>query len=311
VTRSYIGTIEAVQRVVLSAEITGRVLDVPRREGQRVAKGELLVRIDEEEEARDMGRLQAGLQRLEADLAFWEPRLERDRKLLAGRSISQEQLDETVRRLDSVRAGLRESEQMLAAAGARRGYGAVRAPFAGIIQSVMIHPGELAVGGKPLLELVGERALKAVANVPQVDLHQLVRGRRVVLTTAPGVLPIEGVVDRIYPALDVLSRSATFEVFLPPGEALRPGMVVTMEVFLEEAEGILIVPRQALRRVRGIEGVFIAQDGVAAWRPVETGSAQGRGVSVLSGLVAGDAVIVTPNPQLQEGRAIRVWEGSP
>jgi hypothetical protein len=118
-------------------------------------------------------------------------------------------------------------------------------------------------------------------------------------------------VARIYPALDVLSRSATFEVFLPPGEALRPGMVVTMEVFLEEAEGILIVPRQALRRVRGIEGVFIAQDGVAAWRPVETGSAQGRGVSVLSGLVAGDAVIVTPNPQLQEGRAIRVWEGSP
>ncbi len=104
--------------------------------------------------------------------------------MLAGRSISLEKLDETVRRLDGLRASIQESEQVLALARARRGYGEVRAPFAGVIQAVMIHPGELAMAGKTLLELVGEAALKAVANIPQVDLPKLLG---VILLTGPVV----------------------------------------------------------------------------------------------------------------------------
>ncbi len=311
VTRSYVGTLEAVERVVLSAELTGRVLTVPRREGQLVEAGDLLVKIDDEEEGREIDRLRAVQRRLKADLAFLEPQLERDRKLLEGRSLSQETYDETLRRLDGLRASLEESEQVLATAVARRGYGEVRAPFAGVIQSVMIQPGELAVGGKPLLELVGGTALKAVANVPQVDLPKLALGQRVSLTTASDAAAIGGVVDRIYPALDALSRTATVESFLPTSDRLRPGMVVTVKVFLEEADGVLTVPRQALRTAKTEEGVFVAEGDVASWRPVMTGAAQGPRVRVVSGLSVGDVVIVTPNPQLREGRAIWGREDPP
>lgn len=309
-TRTYVGTIEAVQRVVLSTELTGRVLSVPWREGQLVGEGELLVKIDDEEESREIGRIEAGLRRLKADLAFWEPQLDRDRKLLEGRSISRERHDETVRRLDGLRASIQENEQALALARVRRAYSEVRAPFAGAIQSVGAQPGELALPGMKLIELVGENALKAVANVPQVDLRMLAKGQRVLLTTPAETGDVEAVVDRVYPALDALSRTATVEVFLPPGQSLRPGMVVTLEIYLEETDNVLVVARQALRSAKSGEGVFVAREGVAAWQPVVTGAAQGHLVSLVSGLAAGDAVIVTPNPQLKEGREILVWEES-
>lgn len=307
VTRSYVGTIEAVERVVLSAEITGRVLSVPRREGQLVESGQLLVEIDDEEESREIGRLRAALRRLQADRAFWEKQLERDRSLFEGKSISQEKLEDTVRRLEGLQAGIQESEQVLALAAARRAYGRIKAPFAGLIQAVMIHPGELAIAGRPLLELVGKKSQKAVANVPQVDLAMLEQGLRVRLSAPSLSAPIDASVDRVYPALDVVSRTATIEIFLPSSE-LRPGMVVTLEVFLEEQGNALLIPRQALHTIGAEEGVFVALDGVASWRPVVKGAAQGGKVVLASGIVAGDAVIVTPNPQLKDRRSIQVWD---
>ena len=323
VSRSYVGTVEAVDRVVLSAEITGRVLSVSRREGQLFSKGQVLVKIDDEEESRELGRLRAALRRLQADLTFWENQLERDRTLFKGNSISREKLDDTVRRVEGLQASVQESEQGLALAGARRAYGEIRAPFAGLVQAVMIHPGELAVAGRPLLELVGEDSLKAVANVPQVDLPELKVGQPVKVTEpslneaayategtegARGTEVTLAKVDRVYPALDVLSRTATIEAFLPSNELLRPGMVVTLDVSLEEKTDAFLVPRQALRTIGTEDGVFLAVDGAAVWRPVVQGEAQAGKVEVMSGLVAGDAVITTPNPQLRDGRAILVWE---
>ena len=314
VSRTYIGTLVAAERVVISAELTGRVESLLYREGQAVRRGELLVVLDDTEEGREIGRQQAGLRKLEADLRFWSAEYERDLTLLAGRSISQEKLDATIRQRDGVLASIEQSQQALALAETRRSYGRVSAPFDGVVQTVNTQPGELAVMGRPLLELVGSSALKATAQVPQVDLAELKQGQRVSLTVgsldASAGAPLAAVVDRIYPALNAHSRTATIEAFLPETVGLSPGMVVSLTVFRNELEGVLVLPRQSIRSTATGEGVFVVLGDRAVWRPVVTGDAQGRRITVLSGVSAGDEVILTPSPELRDGRVVQVWVGA-
>ena len=314
--RTYIGTLVAAQRVVISAELTGRVRRLPLREGQSVRRGDLLAEIDDTQEGKEIRRLEAGLTKLAADLRFWNAEYERDQLLFAGRSISQEKLDGTIRQRDGLLAAMEQSRQGLEQARTRRSYGRVLAPFDGVVQKVHTQPGELAVMGKPLLELVGDSALKATAQVPQIDLQELRQGQRVVVrstvaTTAAMQEGLPAVVDRLYPALDARSRTATLEAFLPPTPGLQPGMVVSLTVYRSEPEEVLLLSRQAVRATREGEGVFVVVDDHARWRPVVTGEAQGRKVSVLSGLAEGDQVILTPSPQLRDGQAVQVWVTRP
>jgi RND family efflux transporter MFP subunit len=229
--------------------------------------------------------------------------------LFEGRSISQEKLDETTRQRDGILATIEQSRQALALAETRRSYGRVFAPFDGVVQAVSTQPGELAVIGKPLLELVGRSALKAVAQVPQVDLSELKKGQRVSLQVASRGEPLAAVVDRIYPALDAHSRTATIEVFLSAVPGLQPGMVVAVTVYRNEVEDVLLLPRQSIRTTDTGEGVFVVIEDRAAWRPVVTGDAQGGRITVLSGVAAGDEVILTPSPELRDGRGVQVWVG--
>ncbi len=311
VSRTYIGTLVAAERVVISAELTGRVRRLPFREGQTVRRGDLLAVIDDTEEGKEIRRLEAGLVKLGTDLRFWEAEYERDQILFAGRSISQEKLDETTRQRDGLLAAMEQSRQGLALAQTRRSYGRVVAPFDGVVQAVHTQPGELAVMGKPLLELVGDSALKATAQVPQVDLNELRQGQRVVVKAAVVDRGLPAVVDRVYPALDARSRTATIEAFVAPVAGLQPGMVVSLTVFRSEHEEVILLPRQALRTTESGEGVFVVRDEHAVWRPVVTGEAQGRKVAVVSGVAAGDEVILTPSPQLRDGRAVQVWVNKP
>ena len=309
--RTYIGTLVAADRVVISAELTGRVRRLPFREGQSVHRGDLLAQIDDTQEGKEIRRQEAGLTKLAADLRFWDAEYARDQILFAGRSISQEKLDGTIRQRDGLLAAMEQSRQALELARTRRGYGRVLAPFDGVVQAVHTQPGELAVMGKPLLELVGDSALKATAQVPQIDLGELYPGQRVVVTAAAIDGELTAVVDRLYPALDARSRTATLEAFLPPTAGLQPGMVVSLIVYRSQSEAVLLLPRQAIRSTADGEGVFVVVDERAVWRPVVTGEAQGRQVVVVSGLVVGDEVILTPSPQLRDGRAVQVWVNQP
>jgi len=111
-------------------------------------------------------------------------------------------------------------------------------------------------------------------------------------------------VDRIYPALDPATRNGSFEARLPDARRLRPGMAVEAEVTLAREAKAVAVPHQAVQRRNGGTGVFVAEAGVARWRPVETGEVQDGRVRVLSGLEPGDRVIVTPDPRLRDGTPI-------
>ncbi|HSH28742.1 MAG TPA: hypothetical protein VK971_02450, partial [Thiohalobacter sp.] len=94
---------------------------------------------------------------------------------------------------------------------------------------------------------------------------------------------------------------------------VRPGMAVEASIEIARREDVLVIPQQALRQRQGGAGVFVLAEGIAHWRPVRVGAVQQGRVEVLSGVQPGDELIVTPHPQLAQGRpavARNDWRGS-
>jgi hypothetical protein len=124
-------------------------------------------------------------------------------------------LDDARQRVDTLEAQVRENEAALGVLRRRLSYAEERAPFDGVVQRVHAHEGEFAATGQPLVELVALDGLKAVVQVPQVDAPFLRPGLPVRLEIQALAQSWQAEVDRVHPALDAGSRSATVAAFFP------------------------------------------------------------------------------------------------
>lgn len=308
VTRRYTGSVAAVNRVMLPSQVSARVQAVRFRAGDDVEQGDLLIKLDDVELRADMQRLEAAEVRIKADLSYWRMQLQRDQSLLKKKTISQKQRDDSLRMVKTLEASLEENRHALDITRTHLEYSNVYAPFSGRLQQVLVEVGDQATPGKPLLELVSLQSLKAVVNVPQQDLMLLELGQEVVLhPTAQQEPAWQSTLQKIYPVLDPSTRNATFEVPVPAGaHKLLPGMGLQAVVTIAHEEGVLTLPHQALLHRKQGDGVFVVQAGLAHWRGVEPGADQNGSLRVLSGLAAGDEVIITPDPRIQENAEVSV-----
>lgn len=304
--REYTGTIAAQHRFAVAAQVGGTVLSVPKREGERVLAGDLLAQLDATEPRAEVRRLEASIERLAADLDYWQAQLVRHRSLFATQAISEQALDDNERQVRSLTASLKEARQSLKQARTRLGYTEIRAPSDGFVQTVFAQPGDLARANAPLLELLDDGALKVIVALPQADLATLTPGTPAVVTVGNEPVAVDGQLDRLYPALDTPTRTATAEVFLANTSAgLRPGMLASVSLRLVRIDAALTVPVHAVHARQGIEGVFILDHDVAHWEPVKTGHTVGQRVQIVAGLTPGSPVIVTPDTRLADGTPVR------
>lgn len=304
--RAFTGTIESRQRVLLSARISAMIVSLPYREGERVQAGDLLVKLDDRELADEIRRLIETGRRIEADTDFWRRQSERDETLFKSGTITQRRRDETRRTLASYEASLRENRNAIAIAKTRLSYSEIHSPFDGVVQSTRVLPGEMAIPGQALLEVVSLGSMKAVIPIPQSDLDLLRPGILAELSIPALNLTWDAEVDRIYPALDAATRTATLEISLddmPP--EIQPGLQVNARLMLARLDQVLTIPASAIRKRKGEAGIFlVGADSNAVWRPVTAGISSKGIVVVRSGLLEGDEVIVTPDPRLVEGKAV-------
>ncbi len=308
-TRRYTGSVVAEQRVQISAQVNARVSNIYFREGAYVEQGDLLVSLDARELENEVNRLQASEQRLQAELSYWINQHHRNQKLFKQKVVSDSQLEESLRMQESLKASIKENTEAMKNAKIRRGYTKITAPFTARIQAVMTEIGEQAAPGKVLFELVSMQKMKAVISVPQADLGQLQLGQVVKLSIPSTGLLQQTKIEKIYPALDPATRNATFEAYLVVQQSgdlaqLYPGMVVDARVELQQDDAVLVIPHHALHKNKQGTGVFVYINGVAEWRQVSHGVVDTGRVLIISGLTAGEKIIVTPDPRLKDGLAI-------
>ena len=308
--QSWDGTVEAVREAVLSAQTGGRVAAVDVDVNDRVAAGQTLLRLTVVEQQAGVDAARAQLRAAEASAAEAERQYQRFAALSKGDYVSRAQLDQARAARDAANAARDAARAQLASAGQNADYTTVRAPYAGIVSSRDVEPGETVAPGQRLLTVYAPDELRMEVAVPQ-SAAEAIRanpGAKVVFDDGRAVDAREVVV---FPAADPASHSVRVRVRLPRlGVPPAPGAAAKVVFPIRAETRTLRVPASAVYRRGELTAVYVLADGRALLRQVRLGAQQGDSLEVLAGLRPGETVARDPEAALQAVTAQRASAGA-
>jgi membrane fusion protein, multidrug efflux system len=299
-----VASLVAVQGVMVSAEMSGKVVAIAFEPGAMVKAGDLLVQ-------QDIAAETAQLRSAEATVALTKINLERSRKLLAQKTTPQSENDnadaqykQAVAQADNMRALIAKKT--------------IRAPFAGVLGIRLVNLGQILNVGEAIVSLQALDPIFVNFSLPQ---HQLSRVRpglavRVKTDALPGAV-IEGTITAINPQVDASTRNIMVQATVANTlKQLRPGMFGTATVVLPEQEKVLAIPATAVLNAPYSDSVFIVEDApdnstaaggkVVRQQFVRLGTRQGDFVAVTAGIKQGDMIVSTGVFKLRNGQAVAV-----
>lgn len=283
-------TVRPAERATISAKLTGTIASFPLGLGQSVEAGAVLLTLNVPE-------VEARVRQAQAQLAEADRNVERTRTLVNKGVNAPETLRDAEDRLRFAQAAVAETEALLA-------FATVRAPFRGVVTEKHVLTGDLAVAGQPLLVLESTQHLRAEGSVPERAAAGLRPGDALEVLLDDQTSPVLARIEEISGAADVVSRSVLIKAALPSAAA-RSGQFARLRVPHGESD-VLLVPAITLTRHGQMERVFVVADGRAHLRLVKVGRAQGARLEILSGLNAGEAVVVAPPAALRDGQPVIV-----
>jgi len=298
-----IGTVTAVNGVVISADLPGVVQKITFKSGDRVAPGDLLVQFDTRQE-------EAQLAAAEAKLTLARLNLERSRGLRSQGISAQADYD-------TAEAEQKQAEGNVAEIRATIERKTVRAPFAGILGIRQVNLGQYLKSGDPVVPLQSLDPIYVNFGMPQQELGRLRVGGEV-SASAEGI-PGDGFPGRIT-AVDTVVDESTRNVrvqatFSNPRGQLRAGMFVTVRAHLDTQERGVILPASAISYAPYGDSVYIVEEmkgptgasykGVRQ-QVVKLGSARGDQIAILSGISPGAEVVTSGAFKLRNGAAVLV-----
>lgn len=291
------GTLRALREVRIYNQEEGSVLEVRVREGDAVAKGQVLVRLDDRLLRAELDKAVATTRQADVDL-------ERLDRLYSRRLAAEDAVTRARTNLEVARA----SERVLRT---RVSYMTITAPLAGRVAARRVEPGDVAPKHTHLLTLVDPSVLVTDVAVSELVLPHLTRGDRAgvrIDALGPEVYP--GEVLRIYPTIDPATRQGRIEVALkpvPPGA--RPGQFCRVTLYAAGREH-LVIPYAALRRDARGEHVYVYEPAAngAGGRvkrvAVRSGLRLADRVEIREGLAAGQQVVAKGFIGLADGQAV-------
>lgn len=327
------GTVRARTSTVIAAKLMGYVREVKVQTGDRVQAGQLLVTLDArdldvnsrhaeaalEEVRSSMPEADSAVAGAKANLDLTQTTFARMQDLFNKKSISNQEFDEASGKLKAAQAAYQMSvakraqldaqaarvQQDVRATEVARSYAEITAPFGGVVTAKTVEPGTLAVPGTPLLTIEREGAYRLEASVEESHLSAIRVGQPVAVTLDGIDRTLDARVSEIVPAVDAASRSYIVKIDLPNAPALRSGAFGRASFSMGSREA-LSIPAAAVTERGQLQSVLVAENGVAHTRLITAGSKNKDRIEVLSGLTAGDRVIV-PVPQgLGDGAAVEV-----
>jgi RND family efflux transporter MFP subunit len=280
------GTAAPIRAATLSTKLMGSVTSMLVHEGDRVALGQLLVRLDARDLDAKRNQVEAGLAEATAMQAEAAAQAGRIRGLYADSAATKAQLDQAETGLARANAAVAGAQAMAAELAANTSYAEVRAPFAGIVTRRFVDPGSFAAPGAPLVTVEDASTLRVTVSASPGAVRGVRRGATVaaVIGDSTATATVEGVVPS---GANLYTVNA-----LVPNAAGRfqSGSSATLAL-PRGTRRALLVPAGAIVRQGDLTGVHVAAAGSASLRWVKLGRAHGPMVEVLSGLTAGDTVL--------------------
>jgi membrane fusion protein, multidrug efflux system len=314
---SAVGTIRAVHETSIGSKLLARVVEVNLKAGQKVKKGDVLVRLDDTD-------LQAKLQQTKAAVASIEAvrnQAATDEKryasLIESRAISRQEYEKTVLALRSATADLRRAQETVNEVQATLDWATVRSPIDGTVIDKKVDAGDMVTPGQMLLTLFDPTRMQLVASVRESLTRRLQVGQSIGVKVEGLNKQCSGTVSEIVPEAQSASRAFQVKVTGPCPTGIYSGMFGRILVPLEE-EQVLVIPRQAVRTVGQLELVEVVEKGKTVQRAIRVGRnlgdlkeldsrvigahVLGEQVEVLSGLREGEQVVMPAGSQPNEAK---------
>jgi len=288
------GVLETDREVQIFARTSGRIVELAVEEGDSISSGQLLARLDNDEQKLALERARTAFKQEQASLT-------RAEKLFNQDMLAEDEFER-------IKLSLEDADLRLKQAELSYEYTRITAPFSGIIAERYVNYGDKVDISRPLFNLVDRSAMHLDGWVSETDIAKLRTGQEAIITST--VLPdrsFKALLLRISPVVDPTfgKVKVTFEI---PGahNPLRPGQFVELELILETHHDVQLIAKRAIVYEAGVPVVFVHQDSTALRRCVDLGLQTGDVVEIISGIDVGAEVIIEGQATLRDSSLVKV-----
>lgn len=346
-TVSVTGTLAAFDQATVSAKVPGRMKSIAVDLGSVMKQGQVIAQIEQQDYQLRLQQAEAGLAQARARVGLSpegkddriDPeatgtvrqakamlddarlKLERAQSLVQRGVIAKAQLDgadaehkvalsryqDAIEEIRNRQALVVQRRSELEIARQQLADSTIYAPFDGVVQEKRASIGEYLSAASPIVNVVRMDPLRLRAEVPEREARSVKAGQEVRVTLEGDPNVYTGKIARISPTITAQNRVLIVEAEVHNNGQLRPGSFARAEIVSAGGSSALAVPSNAVVSFAGIDKVILVQDGKAVEKPVTLGRRTADWTEVLSGVKAGDAVVINPG-NLQSGQPVVIAE---
>ena len=291
-----VGSLLSNESVVIRPEVAGRISEIAFKEGQRVSRGTVLVRLDD-------SVAKATLAQAQASIAFDKAELARAEELLSRNAGPARTRDQAVARLQADQAAVQLAQAQLEKL-------TIAAPFDGVLGLRKVSVGDVVAAGKDIVNLEAIDTLKLDFRVPESYLPAVKVGQALAVSVdAFGGRKFQGEVYAIDPLIDVNGRALAVRARVPNADgALRPGLFARVTLTLTVDQNAVLVPEQAVVAFGTEQFVFKVVDGKVVQAKVKLGDRRNAEVEISEGLSPQDVVVTAGQLKIRDGAPVMVMD---
>lgn len=281
-----------------------RIAEMRYAVGDRVTRGDVLVRFEIPSTIAEAGRQRAEVERAQAQAANALAAQTRARDLLARGIAARKEVEDADRDVADAQGAVASAQAARTGADAAVARAVVLAPFSGVVATRLHNPGDIveAAAADPVMRVIDPRRLEITASIPIGDVGRIRAGATARLTSGATEAVLK--VISTPAAVDVGTASVPVRLSLPGNVSVPVGMPVQLDIDAERRTGVVLVPGAALVREGEETAVFLASGDKAARRVVAVGLSDAEHVEILSGVKAGELVITRGQAGLPDGARI-------
>ncbi|HUH46843.1 MAG TPA: efflux RND transporter periplasmic adaptor subunit [Arenibacter sp.] len=306
------GKIESKNSADLSTRVMGYVTSLNVKTGQKVSKGQLLVRLNNTDLRAKKAQTDASIAQAMAAYNSAKKDFERFTILFRQQSASQKELDDITAHYEMVKAGLEAAEQMGNEVMAQFPYTNITAPFSGVVTGTFVKEGDMANPGMPLVGIEGSSEFQVMAMVPESEIPYIQNGMQTEVLVKSLDKILQGKVIEVSSSSRSTGGQYLVKIALEEDASVFSGMYVNV-VFpvAKQSEAIgsatILIPKSALVAQGQLQGIYtVNQNNTAILRWLRLGKAYGEKVEVLSGLSMGERFIIGADGKLYNGAKVSV-----
>lgn len=303
---AFTGTLLAVNRAELKAEVSGRVTRVIVQEGDRVAAGSVLSVQDEDDLLLSVQAAEAQLAQAQAQAQQARRDNERAQSLLEKRSVTRQSAQQAETNFSAAMAVVHSADSNLGLAKSRLRKSRITSPFAGEVAQRLIQPGEVLAPGQTAFTVVDNRKLEIQADLPAEAVADVKQGMKVSFRIAGFDQPFEATLTQVSGSIMQTGRTLRVRMEVPNTDGRLKSGLFAEGVILGEGENLRpALPSAILTAVGRDADVFVNENGVARRKRILVGLDQG-GWRTVDGLAVGTQVVAQGRQLVAEGTRLQV-----